>query len=408
MSVELDEARRVANAILFEGYLLYPYRASAPKNQVRWQFGVLAPPGTDTGDPGFSQTECLVEPGAADTLEITVRFLQVQRRSGPVPWDEGVVQEVLVTARLDESTVDISFEVPGGEDVDGDVVRQRQPLQGVIRVAVTRIEGPYGLLKVRVRVENATPAKATDSRADLLPYSMVATHSLLGLPGGSFVSLLEPPHWAAGAAASCQNLHTWPVLIGKNHADAMLSSPIILYDYPEVAAESPADLFDATEIDEILTLRTMALTDEEKREARATDPRAAALVDRIDAMPPEVLDQLHGTMRRVKTTTPEPLAFDTPAVPWWDPGADSSVSPETDGLMVDGGRVARGSRVRLRPSTQGTDAQDMFLRGRLATVEAVLFDVDGTGHLAVTLDGDEAGGLYGRFRYFAPEEVELA
>jgi hypothetical protein len=90
------------------------------------------------------------------------------------------------------------------------------------------------------------------------------------------------------------------------------------------------------------------------------------------------------------------------------PDADSSVSPETDSLMVDGGRAAPGSRVRLRPSTHGADSQDIFLRGRLATVEAVLFDVDGTGHLAVTLDGDEAGGRYGRFRYFAAEEVELA
>ena len=77
----------------------------------------------------------------------------------------------------------------------------------------------------------------------------------------------------------------------------MLSSPIILYDHPELAPESPGELYDGTEIDEILTLRTMALSDDEKAEARATDPRAAALLDRVDSMDPQVLARLHGTLR---------------------------------------------------------------------------------------------------------------
>ncbi len=92
----------------------------------------------------------------------------------------------------------------------------------------------------------------------------------------------------------------------------MLSSPIILEDYPRVAPESPADLFDATEIDEILTLRTMALTDEEKREARATDPRAAALIDRVDNMPPEMLDRLHGAIRYLREAQGEPVPVSSP------------------------------------------------------------------------------------------------
>ena len=77
----------------------------------------------------------------------------------------------------------------------------------------------------------------------------------------------------------------------------MLSSPVILYDHPRIAAESTGDLFDSTEIDEILTLRTLALTDEEKREARATDPRAADLLDRLDGLPPEMLERMHGAIR---------------------------------------------------------------------------------------------------------------
>jgi hypothetical protein len=212
------------------------------------------------------------------------------------------------------------------------------------------------------------------------------------------------------------------VLIGEEgRRDAMLSSPIILYDHPTIAPESPGDLFDATEIDEILTLRTMALTEDEKREARATDERAAAIIDRVDNMPPELLERLHGAVRYLqgvegaKTGAPEPdsplstAPGPTPElVPWWDPGADRTVSPETDGVVVAGVTVAKGSRVRLRPG-QRADAQDMFLAGRLATVEAVFLDVDGNRHLAVTLDEDPAADLqrwHGRYLYFAPDEVE--
>ena len=41
--MSFDRARKIADAVLYEGYLLYPYRASAAKNRVRWQWGVLAP-----------------------------------------------------------------------------------------------------------------------------------------------------------------------------------------------------------------------------------------------------------------------------------------------------------------------------------------------------------------------------
>src|SRR4029453_4511177 len=179
-------------------------------------------------------------------------------------------------------------------------------------------------------------------RAVPLRRSLIAAHSLIGIDRGVFLSLLDPPEWAKPAAEACQNLHTWPVLIGdEGRRDAMLSSPILLYDHPTIAPESPGDLFDATEIDEILTLRTMALTEEEKREARATDERAAAIIDRVDNMPPELLERLHGAVRYLKgvegTEEEEPEL-----VPWWDPGAARTVSPETDGGGVAGGPGARG------------------------------------------------------------------
>ena len=121
------------------------------------------------------------------------------------------------------------------------------------------------------------------------------------------------------------NLHTWPVLVGEEEdRDVILSSPIILYDYPQVAAESPGEMFDATEIDEILALRTMTLTDDEKAEARATDSQAAAIIDRMDTLPAEILDRLHGAVRYLRKSTAK-TAGEPENVPWWDPGADASV-----------------------------------------------------------------------------------
>jgi hypothetical protein len=150
---------------------------------------------------------------------------------------------------------------------------------------------------------------------------------------------LEPPTWASEAAKECRNLHTFPVLAGAaGKRDVMLSSPIIMYDHPGVAPESPGDLFDAGEIDEILSLRTLTLTEEEKREARATDPRAKAIVDRVDALPKEVFARLHGAVRSLRP------AAEQGAAPWWDPAADRAVSPEDDAVIVDGVRVTRGSR----------------------------------------------------------------
>jgi hypothetical protein len=196
----------------------------------------------------------------------------------------------------------------------------------------------------------------------------------------------------------------------------MLAAPIILPDYPQVAQESPGELYDGTEIDEILTLRTLALSDAEKAEARATDPRAAALIDRVDAMDAPTMEQLHGTIRAMSAhrpasgpARPAGPAGDGEHVPWWDPGADASVSPGTDSVFVSGQRVARGSRVTLRPGARRADAQDMFLAGRAALVEAVLVDVDDTTYLAVTLADDPAADLqsaHGRFLYFSPDEVE--
>ncbi len=431
MTAPMDVARSVADAVLYEGYLLYPYRASARKNQVRWQWGVLVPPAyaaAGHGEHATSHSECLLEPGTDPVLHIRLRFLQLQHRSGgdgSVPeFDEAVehevdsvlsVAELFNTDLLDTGRV-VAVTVPGGTETTDGVTRQRWPLDGEIRLSARRLEGPYGVLQLTVEVVNTTQWTDPEAARHLaLRHSLIAAHTVLAVTDGEFISLIDPPEWAKPAAEGCHNERTWPVMVGEaGRRDVILVSPIILYDYPVIAPESPGELFDGTEIDEILTLRTMTLTDEEKAEARATDERARKLMDRIDSMPPEMLDKLHGAIRYLGETPracgePDPIeTITTPGTPWWDPGADASVDPDTDSVLIAGVEVAKGSRVLLAPGLRRTDAQDMFLAGRTATVAAVLLDVDGNTHVAVTLDDDpgaEISAAHGRFRYFSPDEL---
>ena len=453
----LEHARKVADAVLYEGYVLYPYRRSAQKNRTRFQFGVLMPPpylAVDEHEPSASQTECLMECPAGAELDIGLRFLHLQRRAAQriepgtgaatdvdtlrvgeteySSWDEAVEREQhfrgCVAGLLDKHT-ELLFEFGESEVTEdlagphggraGRLLRRCEAIAGAIVVLAERTAGPYGAIRLRVRVENRTePRVPLRGRDDGLKYSLIAAHLLIGVAGGSFLSLTDPPEWAAGEVAGCVNVGTWPVLAGPPECrDLMLSSPVILYDHPEVAPESAGDLFDATEIDEILTLRTLALTDEERQEARATDPRAAELIDRLDDLPPEMLERMHGAIRYLSPgpgkATAGPPTFTEPGArppePWWDPGSDASVSPETDHVLVAGVKVARGSRVRMRPGARRTDAQDLFRTGREALVEAVVHDVDGQVHVAVSPVSDPLAELqrhHGRFLYFAPDELE--
>jgi hypothetical protein len=405
--VNLDPVRKIADAVLYEGYILYPYRASSQKNQSRWQFGVVMAPGYAAADPSetsFTRAECVLEHSGQPSVRVLLRFLQVQRRtSGGQSWDEAVEREVEAAAdaaALFGDGVTREFTVEGGEDREEDVVRRREPLAGAVTVRAAEVPGPWRALKLEVKIENRTGlGSVPQRREDALPTSLVAAHTIITAEGGKFLSMTDPPEWAAPAVAGCRNEGGWPVLADPDNR-VMLSSPIILYDHPELAAESPGELYDGTEIDEILTLRTMALSDDEKAEARATDPRAAALLDRVESMDAQTMAQLHGTMR---------VEGVEGSVPWWDPDADAAVSPDTDSVTIGGRRIARGSLVRLRPGTRRADAQDMFLIGRIAEVQAVLYDVDDNPYLAVSLAGQPDEDLriaHGRFLYFATDEVE--
>jgi hypothetical protein len=423
-------AVQIADAVLYEGYVLYPYRASAPKNRLRWQVGLVAPRSfadAAGSDPWFTQTECLADAPPAAELTLRVRCLHLQQRTVEerlsdredewrpvdrlvvegqplVAWDEAVPCEfVLERLRLDGTeperrwtwdlgaaeTVDLVHD--GAGTLAARIRRRRLPLVSVVSVGIARCES---LLKIRIRVENITACAATSlaERDEAVRQSLAGTHVIMAMDGGAFVSLLDPPDTASALAASCVNTHTFPVLAGPTGSrQVMLSSPIILYDYPAVAPESQGDLCDGTEIDELLTLRVRTLTEDEKREARATDARAAQIVDRCDAASPEALAQLHGTCRSLESF------LNPPGEP----------QPEDASIIVGGRRIGRGSHVRLQPA-RVTDSLDICLTGRKAVVSAVYRTLEDQPYIAVTLDDDPfgaEGAKYRRSLFFHPEEL---
>lgn len=348
-----EQLRTLADAILYEGYLLYPYRKSSGKNRVRWQFGILAPrEWAERNGPvaeGIAgsveswqqQTECLFEQTARNpsdvTLRLRIRYLQMQAkrveqraedgRYVPVEsidigqqthlsFEEATAQERDITVSLAD-VLDSArpFEVGAceGSEVEelaggaARIVRQRWPVAAKTLLRAERTDPGSPVYRLRVRTENTGSQADTETpRNAALRHSLIATHALLGGSGLSYLSLIDPPGWATEQVPACRNVHTFPVLAGEvavTTGATMLSSPILLYDDPQIAPESPGDLHDSGEIDEILTLRTLTLTDEEQREARATDPRAAEILDRAHDMPDEVLAKLHGAVRSLEPTT---------------------------------------------------------------------------------------------------------
>jgi hypothetical protein len=339
----------VANAVLYEGYMLYPYRPSSVKNRQRWNFGVVYPRAyseTQNGaDNWFMQTECLVTARASAELRIKVRFLQaVARTIGKlnVPLDEISLSEI--GHELEYETVDslnvgdktlqswqeaiereieleplgindqdaadrsLTIDFCGGREVEpvrdpfgrvaALILRTKVPISARVKVAVASIEG--GLFKISVRILNVTQTAIPygASRDEALMQSLLSAHTILSIEGGEFVSAIDPPESLQQKCAECTNIGTWPVLAGEEgQRGCMLSSPIILYDYPQIAPESPGALFDGTEIDEILALRILTLTDDEKREMRSADDRSREILERTEAMPMEHFMKLHGVLR---------------------------------------------------------------------------------------------------------------
>jgi hypothetical protein len=376
---------RLTRTLLFEGYLLYPYRADATKNRQRFSFGTLYPRSwcdTDPSDANAVQTEVLVATRDAASVAISVRFLHLLEREAP---DGDSLQDArehtIELARTGVSTT-MRVGVPGGVAVEDGTARRAEEL--AVAVAVTVSPDDRETTRIRVRVSNETPVvvPGLDPRArrrHVQRFCLASTHVVFRRPGGGMVSLLEPPDAIAAAAKRCENVGAWPVLVGRpGETEVMLGSPIILYDYPAVAPESPTDLFDATEIDEILALRVLTLSDAEKQQIRASDPRGKVILDRCERLTADELSALHGAIRT-----------------------------RADGFSI-------GDRVIVRSADRRADALDMLLVGKRAEIVAVERPIDSDEALFAVVFDDDPGrdlgiaGMPGHRFFFRAAELEVA
>jgi hydrogenase maturation protease len=419
--MNIDRVKPIADAVLYEGYILYPYRPTATKNRQRWMFGELFP--TDDprkgGEAASMRTEILLEAGADARIDVVTRFLQSRQRqigalAAPaaelteivsftptasllvegrqfVSFEEAVERRIdiesVTLAELEAEPMRIAFEFPAELEFEpirsqGEIVaviaRSSAAVAGEIEIAATRLGD--ALFRLGATIENRTPvADAAPSRAQAQARAFLSTHMIIGARGGRFVSLVEPPDPLRTAAAACENRGLWPALVGeRERADTVLASPIILYDYPEVAPESRSAFFDGAEIDELLTLRVRTLTDAEKEEMAAADPRTREILQRCDSMTAEEMGALHGAFR--------------------PPFGEAET-----GLSV-------GSHVRIAPKAGG-DVMDMALAGKEAVVASIERDFEGRAHVAVTLVDDPgadlgAAGFPGHRFFFSPQELQ--
>jgi hypothetical protein len=319
-----EQIRALADAVLYEGYLLWPYRRSALKNRQRWgAFGGVYPRAHSEerdDDPWRIVTECLLLGGDDAEVEIGVRFLQVidrQLLEGGVAvdeltaggqrhlsWEEARERELLLgpiaAGALLAAPRELPVDVPADREdealgAEAAIARSWEGLRGAVRLSAERA-GQW-LVRVRVEIENETPW-AGGTRDDVLRRTFCSTHTVLTARRGSWVSLTDPPEGFRSAAEGCVNVGAWPVLVGEpGSADTVLSAPIILEDHPRIAPESPGDFFDGGEIDQMLVLNVLSLSDEERAEMRDSDPRAREILERTEALTPDELSRLHGAIR---------------------------------------------------------------------------------------------------------------
>jgi hypothetical protein len=344
----------IVRAVLYEGYMLYPYRPSAVKNRQRFNFGVVYPRAYSVAQGGADactmRTECLVQGDPVSECAVRVRFLRMVDRSvtqprkcsnhlmsmseadfelvqrleidgkNYLPWQEAVEETIEITQfnlvalaaqpmkwpfRLSPAQQREAIRNERGE-VAGIILRNKATVSGTIELSAQLLQP--GLFKLTVLISNESrPATSAPLTRELaLSQSLLSAHTILEVRGGEFVSLADPPEPFQAFARACQNVGTWPILVGeRDRRDTMLSSPIILYDYPQIAPESPGDLFDGAEIDEILSLRILTMTEEEKREMRESDERARQILERTESMPDEQWMKLHGALRGLRAVSGE-------------------------------------------------------------------------------------------------------
>ena len=339
---------RITKTVLYEGYSLYPYYRSSAKNSKPVPFGAVYPRQFVKHNPDVhstTQTQCIIK-GTDDTeIEITVRFLQLRNRQllkidhdeyGPGqfrPTDsikegdatyhsgwEGVERELNLGTHTISTIVDnkvekdIAFESEKANDiiygengtVAGNVIISQSKINGTITASADPAGDNKNGFKITVQISNTTSVDNSEklSRNDSYKLSFLSTHTILKTEEGAFISQTDPKQNWEKIVEACDNINTWPILIEKDYK-TMLSSPIVLYDYPEIAPESMGDMFDGTEIEEALVLHMATMPEEEKQKIDKGDPKMKAMMERVESVTPEEIMSLHGGFKEVKPDNSE-------------------------------------------------------------------------------------------------------
>jgi hypothetical protein len=379
MSVE-----QLVDSLLYEGYALYPYTPGTTKNATPTPHGIVYPPGYAAENPfakALLRAEVILEFAAGATVAGSVRFLQASG-AGHQGVERAIELPAVPIAELGEEGVGEEFRFAGEKE-----------LVGRMRMRVERLG--EGLARVRLCVHNASDVANGADRPAALRSSLLSTHVVLRASGGRFVSPVEDQGPHVDAVAGCANVNTWPVLASPED-DVVLGASMFLPDHPRIAPESLGGLFDNTEIEEALLLHVQTLSDTEREEIAATDPKVKAMIERAENATPEEIIGLHGRLESGGSQPGEP-----------EPGHPQSGEPE---WTVDGRTIRRGARVMLRPRQVAGDTYDVILAGKAATIERIYVDYEDGVHLGVTIDDDPGQDLMrdtGRYLYFKPEEVEL-
>lgn len=368
---------RIARSVLYEGYMLYPYRTTSIKNAGRCMFGTLYPPewvaAKQSGDRSEFQAEALFSGPSTAKVTVVGRYLL-----DDVETEHEMEAAIGEARRVEFPSCEVSF------------------VSALMEHA--QAGNPAALYRLTVKVRN--------TGADASQPPLYSAHAVISVSEGELISVTDPPPEFAEAAAKCVNIGVWPVLIGAAGArDAMLAAPIILPDYPETAPESAGDLSDATEIEEILTLRILTLTDREKAEVRESGDYARGILDRSENLPAEHLMKLHGTIRGM--SRPGPVCWSE-----WDNWANA---PAPTSIRVEGAELKAGDRVRLRPGSRSGSRGDIFdtaLAGRTAIIAGIEQDFEDKVQVAVVVEDDPGRDLgeqrqTGHRFFFSPEEIEL-
>jgi hypothetical protein len=423
-----EPLEQLIDALLYEGYALYPYTPGAAKNATPTPFGILYPPTYAAALPStFERLElrCELHSPPEAVLGAEVRFLAATGER-----HEAVAHRV----RLADVTVGVlaASSATGGPGQPGQPgqpgasgqpdqpdqpgaqreveIAEDSPRRLLLALGLSAHELGSGRYEVTLAVENRTPCAQGLDRSGALAHSLLSTHPILRVSAGRFSSPLEYP---------CGSVNTFPVLASATD-DAVIGAAIVLPDHPRIAPESRGGMFDSTEIEEALLLHVRTLSDAEREEIERHDPLVREMVARAAAATPDDILALHGRM-----TLREPIGSQHPVgsrhpvdATLRDPVTDTP--PQEPPNLVDpqageqhaevaGVHFARGAKVRIRPGPDA-DLHARMLDGRTATIERIMVDYDGKTHLGVTIDDDPGQELLresGRFLFFFAPEVEV-